>query len=183
MNLSPQTSSEELKEARLFHAIVRQGTTSGTPLYYFLFHEAFALEASSIISNLGVFIRDELKLDPEVFCYPSQINPTHKWDSSTRTCITQTGTFMNDLVGGTEDLCLDEAQSEKEQEEMEMTSKEGREFRRTVGLDDTETVMDLQAKRKSKTRVPTQVTEDAKSVRSPKIFYHINKYCFTSMDR
>ena len=166
MDLSPQTTSEEMKEARLFHAIVRQGSTTGTPLYYFLFHDAFALEASSIISNLGVFLRDELELDPEAYCYPSLINPTHKWDASTRTCITQTGTFMNDLVGETADLCINEEQSENVQEEMEMTSKEGREFRRTVGLDDTETITDLKTKRKPKSKVPTQVTGDARSVRS-----------------
>ena len=165
MALSPTTTSAEYKDARLFLAINRQKDL-GSPVYYFTFHEAFALEASSVIANMGVFLRDELGLDPEAYCYPSSIHPQHKWNQSTRTCITQTGTFMLDLVEDTADLCIEENVSKESEPDIEMTSKEGREFRRTVGLDDTETVLDMNEKRKPKARVPTQVTNDAKSVRS-----------------
>ena len=165
MALSPTTTSDEHKEAKLFHAIIRQGNSNGTPQYSFIFHEVFALEANSIVANMGVFLRDELALDPEAYCYPSLINPTHKWDPQTRTCITCTGTFMTDLVGETADLCIEDTPNEIE-EEVEMTSKDGREFRRMVGLDDTETVMDMHKKRQPKAKVPTQVTNDDRSVRS-----------------
>ena len=154
MALSPTTSSDEHKEAKLFHAIIRQGNSNGTPQYSFIFHEVFALEANSIVTNMGVFLRDEVGLDPEAYCYPSLINPTHKWDPKTRTCITRTGTFMTDLVGETADLCIKDTLNVTE-EDVAMTSKDGREFRPRVGLDDTETVTDMHKKRQPKAKVPT----------------------------
>ena len=125
------------------------------------------LEANSIINNMGVFLRDELGLDPDAYCYPSLINHTHKWDSKSRTCITCIGTFMTDLVGDTEDLHIKDKEVNNEvAKEVEMTSKDGREFRRIVGLDDTEKITDMKKKRKPKTKIPSQVTGDARSVRS-----------------
>ena len=167
MELSPLTSSDEHKEAKLFIAITKQKSQDGAPMYYFTFHDMFAMEANSIIGNLGVFIRDEMGLDPDNFCYPSAVNPNHKWDPRSRTCITRTGTFMTTLVGDTADLCIEDTTELMEQEDVELTSKEGREFRRTVGLDETETVTSMTKKRPiRKSKVPEQVGGDAKSVRS-----------------
>ena len=45
-----------------------------------------------------------------------------------------------------------------------MNSKEGREFRRTVGVDDTETVQDMTTKKQSRKKVPQRIVEDGKSV-------------------
>ncbi len=167
MKLSPRNASSEFDNAKLFLAITKRNTRDGDIFYYFTFHSAFAMEARSVVNNLGLFLRDELSLDPDVYCYPSAMRSSHKWDNQSRTCVNPTGTFLTSLVDLTADLKGKEEDKYKSPEiENDMTSKEGREFRRTVGIDDTETVRDMQEKRKAKHKVPTQVIEDDRSTRS-----------------
>ena len=167
MILTPSTTSEEFKNAKLFLSITKRLSREGDIQFCFTFHEAFEMEARSIINNLGLFIRDEMGLDPDVYCYPSAIHPSHKWDPASRTCINPTGTLMADLVGCTLEI-KDKAEEEDEPEPLDadMTSKEGREFRRMVGVDDTETVNNIQVKKKAKPKIPQQVGGEERSVRS-----------------
>ena len=60
---------------------------------------------------------------------------------------------MTDLVGETADLCIEDTPNEIE-EEVEMTSKDGWEFRQMVGLDETETVRPLSIVRKIQIQNP-----------------------------
>ena len=130
------------------------------------------MEARSIIDSMGPFLRDELKLDPDAYCYPAHINPDHVWDPEKRTCMNPTVDFLLTLVDDTKDLQIegDHPGAKVFEEEFDMTSKEEREFRRTVGLDDTETVTDLKAKRQPRpSKIPNQVGGEAKSIRSWKV--------------
>ena len=168
--LSPCTTSLEFQNAQLFLSISKRTARNGDIQYYFTFHKAFAMEARSVVSNLGLFIRDEMGLDPDVYCYPASMRPSHKWDATSRTCVNPTGTLMADLVGSTIELQENNEEdthvNSKDAPDHDMNSKEGREFRRTVGMDDTETVQDMQEKRKAKSKIPSQVGVDDNSVRS-----------------
>ena len=165
MALSPQTTSEEFKNAKLFLSITQRNSCEGDIQYYFTFHEAFEMEARSVVCNLGLFLRDELGLDPDMYCFPASTNPSHTWDPKSRTCINPTGALVADLVGCTIDIKeVVESQAVERDPDEDMNSKEGREFQRTVGVDDTETVNDMTTKKQSWKKVPQQIVEDGKSV-------------------
>lgn len=148
----------------LFHAVMSRTFPNGDIAFYLTFHNHLELEARSVIANMGVFLRDELGLDPELYCHPISIKDDHVWDPKKRVCYNPTTSHLDFLVKQTGGLMVG-----PDEEVQSMTSKEYREYRRTVGIDDTETVQDIQAPRRprSSNAPPPEVgMNDNKSVMS-----------------
>ena len=152
-------------KARLFHALCRRVEKGGESTFYLTYHVMLEVEARSIIDNMGAFVRDELKLDPDLFCHPTSIQEDHTWDPITRVCNNPTVSFLDSLVEKTGGLIGSDPDDENEDGES-MNSKEKREYNRTVGIDDTETVKDLNQKKEKKTKPPKEVDRDDQSCRS-----------------
>ena len=153
----------ETPKAKLFHAVTTRTTKNGEYMVYLTFHIMLETEARCIIDNMAAFLRDELELDPDLYCHPIHIHEDHIWDPKTRICNNPTVSYLDLLVAKTGGL-IEEAPLE----DTSMTSKEQREYHRTVGIDDTETVKDLNKKRSSKTpsKPPIEVDRDDRSCRT-----------------
>ena len=142
--------------AKLFHSITTR-ERDGVKAYFFTFHQALAKEATSIIAGLPSFLMEELKTDPTQFCYPTHINEEHQWITETRTIKNSTVDFLSSLAGRPKTM----TDEDEEDESYEMDSQCEREFRRTVGLDDSETVANLGTQKTSRRKkVPKQVGSD-----------------------
>ena len=63
MDLMALTMGEERLGAKLFHAITQKVDPKGSEVYQFNFHKTVERESLSIISEMGQFIKKELKLD------------------------------------------------------------------------------------------------------------------------
>ena len=154
LQVTSRTMGTKKQGAKLFHSITSQ-EKDGAKAYFFTFHQALSKEAMSIISGLPAFVKEELHRDPEDFCYPTYINEDHQWLPETRTIKNATVDFLCGLTGLEHTMQED---SEEEDESYDMDEKVTREFRRTVGLDDSETVVDLGEQKKKRSKaVPTQI--------------------------
>ena len=166
--ITSRTMGDKVKGAKLFHAI-SQRYRDGSVSYFITYHKAVEKEATSIISGFGAFIKSELGLDPDLYCFPIHVNPDHSWDPSTRTTTNSTVDFLSDLVEETADLQGDEDDEEVPEvgQAFEMDSKDEREFKRTTGLDDAETVANIAVRKRAKPKpVPQQIASDDRSLRS-----------------
>ena len=166
--LTARTMGEKVKGAKLFHAI-SQRFRDGTNTYFMTYHRAVEREATSIISGMGAFMKNELSLDPDLYCFPIHVNPDHSWDPITRTTKNSTINFLTSLVADTSDIHAEETEEEvrEEEQEFEMGSKAEREFQRIAGLDDAETVADLAKRKTAKPKpVPRQISSDDRSTKS-----------------
>ena len=159
MTLTATTMGKEYLGAKLFHAITQRVTFSGEKSYYFTFHKALEREALSIVCGLGPFIKKELKLNPDIFCFPHTIDPTHKWNISTRCVSNNTTSYLERIAGKDQD---DDVNLIQEKETYVMTDKSKREARRIMGLNDEETVgRDLKQPKTSFPDIPSEVHDDA----------------------
>ena len=166
--LTSRTMGEKVKGAKLFHAIT-QRSRDGTISYFITYHKAVEKEATSIISGIGAFMKAELKLDPDLFCFPIHVNPDHSWDPLTRTTTNSTVNFLTSLVADTIDIHAEEDSEEVAitDQEFEMGSKAEREFKRIAGLDDAETVANIAERKPAKPKpVPRQIASDDRSTKS-----------------
>lgn len=173
MELRPTCSGPELKKGRLFHSISRNINRSGVQEFYFTYNKAVAQEAGSVVSGICEFIRDELKINPEICCHAHQIRDDHKWDPITRTASNPDTEALQDLLEGTKDLSRRHEQVDKEsfireEETMDEESKVLRERQRSMGItDDGETVESMtKPKKYSQKRVPHEVGSDDQSITS-----------------
>ena len=159
MTLTATTMGKEYLGAKLFHAITLRVTLSGEKSYYFTFHKALEREALSVVSGLGPFIRKELKLNPDIFCFPHAIDPTHKWNIATRCVSNNTTSYLEKIAGKDHE---DDTDPMQEKEIYVMTDKRKREARRIMGLNDEETVnRDLKQPKTSFPDIPSEVHDDA----------------------
>ena len=162
LQVKSRVMGEKKKGARLFHSITAR-QRDGVKSYFITYHLALAKEATSIMSGLPSFISTELGVDPSQFCYPTYIKEDHTWIKETRTVKNSTVEFLSSLTG-LQQSTMEEA--EEDEESYTMDSQCEREFRRTVGLDDAETVVDLKAQKRTRSKkIPAQVGSD-KSVQS-----------------
>ena len=163
LQVKSRVMGEKKKGARLFHSITAR-QRDGVKSYFITYHMALAKEATSIMSGLPSFISTELGVDPSQFCYPTYIKEDHTWIKETRTVKNSTVDFLSSLTGLQQGMM--EEEEEEEEESYTMDSQCEREFRRTVGLDDAETVVDLKAQKRTRSKkIPAQVGSD-KSVQS-----------------
>lgn len=170
MALRPTCSGQELREGRLFHSISRNINRSGNQEFHFTYSKAVQKEAASIVSSICEFLRDEIKIDPEVCCYGHFVRDDHKWDPLTRTSTNPDTEALDFLVEDSKDL-ITAAEKEggevlmDEDEEMdEVDSKVERERQRCLGLNDEETVQSISKARRK--RVPIRVQKDSESLGS-----------------
>ena len=159
MDITATTMGEEHLGAKLFHAISKKVAADGSTSFVFTYHKALEREAHSIISGLGPFIAKELKLDPDIFCYPHTISSSHDWDIKKRCVHNETTAYLADIAGGKD---TDEEEDEENGSGVySMNSKHKRESRRIMGLNDEETVKDITKKKvKKKTPVPFEIQDD-----------------------
>ena len=159
-NVTAKVSGPELNKGKLFHAITSKTSQAGEISYQITYHRCVEKEARNVIGGLAQFLEEELKLDPEEFCHAHMVDNTHSWDPIKRCIRNSTTDYLAELVG---DLSSDEEEkSDKDEEEYSMDSKAYRESRRILGIEDTETVADLQKKKKKKEKkkeVPIQIHE------------------------
>ena len=169
LSLKCRTMGEEKKGAKLFHAITSR-VKDGSVAYFITFHKALEKEASSIISGMGAFLKAEFQVDPDLYCYPIHINPDHEWIAESRTIRNSTVDFLSTLVADMVALQPDLPAEgiEEDDEDYEMTSKGEREFKRTAGLDDSETIANLNQRKSAPgpKRIPQQIESDDKSTKS-----------------
>ena len=171
MKLTPTCSGPELKDGRLFHSIARNINRAGNQEYHFTYNSSVKREAGSIVASICEFIRDELEIDPEICCYSHHVRDDHKWDTLTRTASNPDTDALAFLIEDSADLAAkgDAAKDlveVDENETMEVSSQVARERERMLGINDTETVIDMTKKkvRVTKKAVPKNVQNDANSV-------------------
>ena len=156
MELKSRVMGPKKYGAKLFHSITPR-MKDGVTAYFFTYHLALAKEATSVIAGLPSFIATELNLDPVLYCYPTHINKEHQWIADTRMIKNSTVDFLNSLTGNK----VFERDEDEDEESYEMDSQCEREFKRTVGLDDAETVVHLADRKASrKKKIPEQVNSD-----------------------
>ena len=80
MEVTATTMGNDLLEAKLFHAISKKTSMNGSTEYYFTFHKAVEREAKSVVGGLAQFIKKELRLDPDPYCFAHMYNTSQKWD-------------------------------------------------------------------------------------------------------
>ena len=151
MEVTATTMGNDLLGAKLFHAISKKTSMSGSTEYHFTFHKAVAREAKSVVSGLAQFIKKELRIDPDPYCFAHMYDTTQKWDNKTRCLSNETINFLDKIAG----IDLNEEEEPDIQEGSEiftMDAKQKRESRRIMGLKDDETVQDI-TKKKKKPRV------------------------------
>ena len=164
MDLSATTMGEQYLGAKLFHAITKKVTLSGEDVYVFTYHKAVEREALSIVSGIGQFIKTELKLDPEEFCYPHLINDDHGWDTKTRCARNPVTDYLAKMNEGY--LPEEEVSDDEKDDHYSMDTKGKRESKRILGQADEETIKDLTKKKESKRKkIPSEIA-DFKSVNS-----------------
>ena len=159
MTLTATTMGKEYLGARLFHAISLKVTLAGERSYHFTYHKVLEREALSVVCGLGPFIKKELKLQPDAFCFPHALDPTHKWDKKTRSVSNQTTSYLEELAGKHKEDVID---LEAAKEKYNMSDKNKREARRIIGLNDEETVAgDLTQPKASFSEVPKEIRDDS----------------------
>ena len=159
MTLTATTMGKEYLGARLFHTLSLRVTLKRERSYYFTYHKALEKEALSVACGLGPFIKKELKLNPDPFCFPHSRDPTHKWDKKTRSVSNQTTLYLEELAGKHKEDVID---LEDEKEKYKMADKNKREARRIIGLNDEETVAgDLTKPKALFSGVPTEIRDDS----------------------
>ena len=170
MELKPRCSGMELREGRLFHSISRNITRAGNQEFHFTYNKTVQEEAGSIVSSICEFLRDELKIDPELCCFAHYIRDDYKWDPITRTSSNPATEALNFLVEESKDLITRDGKAggnidiDEDETMDEVDSKVERERQRCLGLNDEETIKSIS---KVKHRViPTRVHGDSNSVRS-----------------
>ena len=169
MELTPTCSGEGLRKARLFHSISRNLNRAGIQEYHFTYNRAVKNEASSIVSSICEFIRDEIKIDPEDCCYAHFVRDDYKWDPLTRTGSNPDTDALDFMVEESADLIVagTEAAVEiviDENEEMDESSKVARERDRCLGLNDEETIKSMTKKKVKRKVVPANVRQGDASV-------------------
>ena len=158
MSVTATTMGEELLGAKLFHAISKRVSPDNSTSYYFTFHKALEREALSIICGLGPFLKKELKLNPDDYCFPHAIDPSHKWNAKTRSVSNDTTSYLARLaIGEMGDTQINDG-------EYQMSDKNKRESRRIMGFNDDETVKDVTKPKLKMAQVPTEIRDDATAV-------------------
>ena len=161
MELSPKTLGPHYATAKLFHSIDRSISRSGSQSYHFTFHNSVIREASNIVSSICEMIRDELNINPEIYCFASHIREDYTWDPETRISSNPSVEVLNFVLGDSEDLVTSDTLEgqENEEEEFDLSSKAARERDRILGMDETETVEDIKKKKSYKSRSQIRPTE------------------------
>ena len=157
MELNPKTLGPNFAKAKLFHSIDRAISRAGVQSYHFTFHQTVSKEASNIVSSICEFIRDELKINPDFYCFQHKIRDGYSWDPVKRTSNNPSIDALSHVMSSTLDLDIPTKDSiaMDENSVFELGSKGERERDRMMGLDDTETVEDMKKKKVVSHTVPS----------------------------
>ena len=173
MALRPTCSGPELRKGHLFHSILRNINRSGVQEFYFTFNKAVSKEAGSLVSGICKFIRDKLKIDPEICCHAHQIRDDHKWDPIIQTASNPDTEALQELLKGLKDLARRHEHAGKktmisEDEAMDEESKVLRERQRSMGITDGGETVESMTKPKKyiHKRIPHKVGLEHQSVTS-----------------
>ena len=145
MEVTAVTMGDDLLGAKLFHAISKKTAMDGTTCYHFTFHKVVEREAKSVVSGLAQFIKKELRINPDPYCFAHMYDTSQKWNKKTRCLTNETTNFLDKIAG----ISLEQDDEIQEGGEIfTMDAKQKRESRRILGLKDDETVTDLTKKKK-----------------------------------
>ncbi len=145
------------KKGNLFHSIDRS-YYRGKHALFFTFHTGVKAEATAVVGGIIEFLRDECGIDPSPFCPEYEIDDDSKWDSTTRTISNEATrvceawlTLTSDLQGKSYDTDDEDAVriAGNDEQSLALNSMDKREADRMMGLNDTETIVNVKEKKKT----------------------------------
>ncbi len=152
------TITEEGAGGQIFHTCT-YNHQNGAHTCNFTTHKIYEVEASSIVSAIGVFLRDELGLTGlEDYIAVHSINEDDKWHIGTRCVDNEASRWLDQQIELTEDLDAPAVEAQESPAiNAAFTPQEIREFQRQAGLRDEETVVNwTQARRSAQPMTPQQ---------------------------
>ncbi len=144
------TITEEGAGGQIFHTCT-YNHQNGAHTCNFTTHKIYEVEASSIVSAIGVFLRDELGLSGlEDYIAVHSINDDDKWHIGTRCVDNEASRWLDQQIELTEDLDAPAVEAQESPAiNAAFTPQEIREFQRQAGLRDEETVVNWTQARRS----------------------------------